>query len=43
MEVSECLTRLTNDRIKQLTADTNCAEGDVSCASPDEDENDDLQ
>jgi uncharacterized protein YecT (DUF1311 family) len=43
MEVSECLTRLTNDRIKQLTAGTNCEEGDVSCASPDEDESDDLQ
>jgi uncharacterized protein YecT (DUF1311 family) len=43
MELSQCLTRLTNDRIKQLTADTNCEEGDVSCASPDEDESDDMQ
>ena len=43
MEVSQCLTRLANDRIKQLTANTNCEEGDVSCASPDEDESDDVQ
>jgi uncharacterized protein YecT (DUF1311 family) len=40
MEVSECLTRLTNDRIKQLTADTSCAEGDLNCVSPGEDPND---
>lgn len=40
MEVSECLTRLTNDRITQLTATTNCDDGDASCASPDEDEGD---
>jgi uncharacterized protein YecT (DUF1311 family) len=37
MEVSQCLTRLTNDRIKQLAASSNCQEGDASCASPDED------
>lgn len=43
LEVSECLTRLTNDRIKQLTAVANCEEGDVSCGSPDEDEGDDIQ
>ncbi|UVK40093.1 DUF1311 domain-containing protein [Mesorhizobium sp. AR10] len=43
MEVSECLTRLTNDRIKQLTSGANCEEGDASCASPDEDEGDDPQ
>ncbi|MER9233519.1 lysozyme inhibitor LprI family protein [Mesorhizobium sp. M0622] len=40
MLVSECLTRLTDDRTKQLAADATCAEGDVSCASPDEDESD---
>ena len=38
MEVSQCLTRLTNDRIKQLAASANCEEGDVSCASPGEDD-----
>ncbi|RRH94391.1 lysozyme inhibitor LprI family protein [Mesorhizobium tamadayense] len=38
MEVSECLTQLTNERTKQLTSGTNCQEGDPSCASPDEDE-----
>ncbi|MBZ9695679.1 MULTISPECIES: lysozyme inhibitor LprI family protein [unclassified Mesorhizobium] len=37
MEVSQCLTRLTNDRIKQLAASANCEEGDASCASPDAD------
>ena len=36
MEVSQCLTRLTNDRIQQLAAAANCQEGDASCASPDE-------
>ena len=36
MEVSQCLTGLTNDRIKQLTTGANCEEGDASCASPDE-------
>jgi uncharacterized protein YecT (DUF1311 family) len=45
MEVSQCLTRLTNERTKQLTAGANCQEGDASCASPDEDEdpNSDVQ
>ena len=43
MEVSQCLTRLTNDRIKQLAAAANCEEGDASCASPDGDEGDDVQ
>ncbi|TIN30035.1 MAG: lysozyme inhibitor LprI family protein [Mesorhizobium sp.] len=43
MEVSQCLTRLTNDRIEQLAAAANCEEGDVSCSSPDEDESDDVQ
>ncbi|QKD06157.1 lysozyme inhibitor LprI family protein [Mesorhizobium loti] len=37
MEVSQCLTRLTNERIKQLAASANCEEGDASCASPGED------
>ncbi|TPN00430.1 lysozyme inhibitor LprI family protein [Mesorhizobium sp. B2-3-3] len=36
MEVSQCLTRLTNERIKQLAASANCQEGDASCASPDD-------
>jgi hypothetical protein len=43
MQLSECLIRLTSERIKQLTADKSCEEGDVSCASPDEDEGDDVQ
>lgn len=43
MEVSQCLARLTNDRIEQLAAAANCEEGDASCASPDQDENDDVQ
>ncbi|MER9295032.1 lysozyme inhibitor LprI family protein [Mesorhizobium sp. M0621] len=43
MEVSQCLTRLTNDRVKQLAALANCEEGDVDCASPDEDESDEVQ
>ncbi|MER9642879.1 lysozyme inhibitor LprI family protein [Mesorhizobium sp. M0239] len=43
MEVSQCLTRLTNDRVKQLAAAANCEEGDVSCATPGEDESDDVQ
>ncbi|TIU49023.1 MAG: lysozyme inhibitor LprI family protein [Mesorhizobium sp.] len=37
MEVSQCLTRLTNDRIKQLAASANCEEGDASCAGPGDD------
>ena len=44
MEVSQCLTRLTNDRITQLAATTNCDDGDADCASPGEDEGEgDLQ
>ena len=44
MEVSECLTRLTNDRITQLAATTNCDDSDADCASPGEDEGEgDLQ
>jgi uncharacterized protein YecT (DUF1311 family) len=38
MVVSQCLTKLTNDRIKQLAASANCEEGDVSCVSSDEDD-----
>ncbi|MEO5756910.1 MAG: lysozyme inhibitor LprI family protein [Mesorhizobium sp.] len=38
MEVSQCLTRLTDDRVKQLAAAANCQEGDASCASSDDDE-----
>ena len=37
MEVSQCLTELTEQRTKQLTSGANCQEGDASCASPDED------
>ena len=33
MEVSMCLTTVTEDRIKQLEADNTCEEGDVSCAA----------
>ncbi|TPK77207.1 lysozyme inhibitor LprI family protein [Mesorhizobium sp. B2-4-15] len=36
MEVSQCLTRLTNERIKQLAASANCQGDDASCASPDD-------
>ncbi|MEI9417553.1 lysozyme inhibitor LprI family protein [Mesorhizobium sp. B2-5-4] len=43
MEVSQCLTGLTNDRIKQLAASANCEEGDATCASPGEDESDEVQ
>lgn len=43
MEVSQCLMGLTNERTKQLTSGPNCQEGDPSCASPDEDENQDMQ
>ncbi|MER9658156.1 lysozyme inhibitor LprI family protein [Mesorhizobium sp. M0152] len=43
MEVSQCLARLTYNRIKQLAASANCEEGDASCASPDEDESDEVQ
>jgi uncharacterized protein YecT (DUF1311 family) len=38
LEVSQCLTELTNERVKQLTSGRNCQEGDASCSSPDEDE-----
>ncbi|MBZ9796265.1 lysozyme inhibitor LprI family protein [Mesorhizobium sp. ES1-4] len=37
MEVSQCLTKLTNDRIKQLAASANCEEGDAGCANSGED------
>ena len=43
MEISQCLTELTNERTKQLTSGPNCQDGDPSCASPDEDENQDMQ
>jgi len=33
MEVSKCLTKMTEDRIRQLEADNACEEGDVGCAS----------
>ncbi|UCI08623.1 lysozyme inhibitor LprI family protein [Mesorhizobium sp. B1-1-8] len=41
MELSQCLTELTNARTKQLTSGPNCQQGDASCASQDEDQ--DLQ
>ncbi|TPI35310.1 DUF1311 domain-containing protein [Mesorhizobium sp. B3-1-6] len=44
MEVSECLTELTNQRIKQLTSDANCKLSDPSCAGSDgSDGNQDMQ
>jgi uncharacterized protein YecT (DUF1311 family) len=43
LEVSQCLTELTNERVKQLTSGRNCQEGDASCSSPDEDEDQDMQ
>ena len=45
MEVSQCLTELTQQRTKQLTSSANCQEGDASCTSSDEDGdlNDELQ
>ena len=43
MEVSQCLTELTNDRIKQLTSGDNCQEGDPNCASPDVGDHQDMQ
>ncbi|MDX8504532.1 lysozyme inhibitor LprI family protein [Mesorhizobium captivum] len=43
MEVSECLTEITNQRTKQLTSGPNCQDGDPSCASPDEGEDQDMQ
>ncbi|TPM24995.1 lysozyme inhibitor LprI family protein [Mesorhizobium sp. B2-3-4] len=43
MAVSQCLTRLTNERIKQLAASANCEEGDVSCGGSDEVEGDEVQ
>jgi uncharacterized protein YecT (DUF1311 family) len=43
MEVSQCLAEVTNERTKQLTSGPNCQDGDPSCASPDEDENQDMQ
>ncbi|MEW6630596.1 MAG: lysozyme inhibitor LprI family protein [Pseudomonadota bacterium] len=39
MEVSLCLTALTNERTKQLTSGSNCQESDSSCASPDDGDN----
>ncbi|MBZ9678969.1 lysozyme inhibitor LprI family protein [Mesorhizobium sp. ES1-1] len=43
MEVSLCLTKLSNERIEQLAASATCEEGDVSCAGPSEDESDGAQ
>lgn len=43
MEVSQCLTELTNERTKQLTSGPNCQEGDPNCSSPDEGDDQDMQ
>jgi uncharacterized protein YecT (DUF1311 family) len=43
MEVSQCLTELTNERTRQLATAANCKEGDASCASPDGDDDQDMQ
>ncbi|SFO48723.1 Uncharacterized conserved protein YecT, DUF1311 family [Mesorhizobium sp. NFR06] len=43
MEVSQCLMRLTDARIKQLAADANCKSSDPSCANPDGDEDQNMQ
>ncbi|MBZ9659138.1 lysozyme inhibitor LprI family protein [Mesorhizobium sp. ESP-6-4] len=43
MEVSECLTTLTNDRIKQLTSDASCKLSDPSCAGSDAGDDQDMQ
>ncbi|TPJ56616.1 lysozyme inhibitor LprI family protein [Mesorhizobium sp. B2-7-1] len=44
MEVSECLTKLTNERIKQLTSGANCKLSDPSCAGSDAgDDDQDMQ
>ncbi|MDX8442735.1 lysozyme inhibitor LprI family protein [Mesorhizobium australafricanum] len=43
MEVSQCLVRLTNERIKQLASDANCKLSDPNCASSDGDDDQDLQ
>jgi len=40
MEVSQCLTKLTETRTKQLTTATTCSDGDVNCTSPGEDASD---
>jgi uncharacterized protein YecT (DUF1311 family) len=42
MVVSECLTRLTNDRTRQLKADTTCPQGE-SCANSGDNQDDDVQ
>ncbi|TPJ28847.1 lysozyme inhibitor LprI family protein [Mesorhizobium sp. B2-7-2] len=43
MEVSQCLTTLTNERIKQLTSDASCKLSDPSCAGPEGDDDQDMQ
>ncbi|WP_246674613.1 lysozyme inhibitor LprI family protein [Mesorhizobium sp. B4-1-3] len=42
-EMSECLTKLTNERIKQLTSDANCKLSDRSCAGSDAGDDQDMQ
>ncbi|RAZ85585.1 hypothetical protein DPM33_29285 [Mesorhizobium hawassense] len=43
MEVSQCLTKLTTERTKQLTSDANCKLSDPSCAGSDAGDDQDLQ
>ncbi|WP_217573107.1 lysozyme inhibitor LprI family protein [Mesorhizobium sp. GbtcB19] len=43
MEVSQCLTKLTTERTKQLSSDANCKLSDPSCAGSDASDDQDLQ
>ncbi|WP_224545555.1 lysozyme inhibitor LprI family protein [Mesorhizobium sp. CA16] len=43
MEVSQCLTKLTNERIKQLTSGANCKLSDPSCAGSEGDDDQGIQ
>ncbi|MBZ9866499.1 lysozyme inhibitor LprI family protein [Mesorhizobium sp. CA15] len=43
MEVSQCLTTLTDERTKQLTSDASCKLSDPSCAGSEGDDDQDMQ
>ena len=43
MEVSQCLTKLTIERTKQLTTGANCKLSDPSCAGPDAGDDQEMQ
>jgi uncharacterized protein YecT (DUF1311 family) len=43
MEVSQCLTKLNNERIKQLTSGASCKLSDPSCAGSDAGGDQDMQ